>query len=326
MKDTHNSPACIEAFRHEFPDLRYALVIRDCERFEKNFNEYESLGTFQRSLDFNTRTGSIQRMLSFALSGELRPREAFPIRALRHSKFELYECFWTGRIETLELLDIETHLVEIDRCCNASDFLERSWARFDLCSLRLGVSFPVQVDGFAGNSFRQRPFETTLSTDTQERLNAGCFPSSVDKDADTLVLAPHQTTLWRSLELYLGVVGDGMHESRGMGRNVSNGVEANPNVEAKLAGLKPAERKAYSAFQYVAEKKEVTPKELKDEDAWDYLNSVGIEGTDALCDYKPPKLDTFTRYLTAARKAMGELKTQPKTCRGGRSIVKRSEI
>jgi hypothetical protein len=102
--------------------------------------------------------------------------------------------------------------------------------------------------------------------------------------------------------------------------------------EAAWCKLEPAVRKAYLAFQYVACQVEKRPEDLEDRDAHDWLKEHGINpdkgDLDDLTDYKPPKsLDTFRRYLSTARDALGENKYTPRAGRSrGPSVARGDEI
>jgi hypothetical protein len=99
--------------------------------------------------------------------------------------------------------------------------------------------------------------------------------------------------------------------------------------ETALRKLEPAVQKAYLAYQYAEGKAE---KRLEDREAYEWLRENGIDQDKGdpreLTGYEPPdNVETFQRYLSAARKALGENKYTP---RGGRkhgpSIVKGDEI
>jgi hypothetical protein len=102
--------------------------------------------------------------------------------------------------------------------------------------------------------------------------------------------------------------------------------------EAVLRQLEPAVRKAYRAFHHVASKVEKRPEDLEDRDAHDWLKENGIDPDKGdlgdLMDYKPPKsLDTFRRYLSTARDALGENKYTPRAGRSrGPSVARGDEI
>jgi hypothetical protein len=84
-----------------------------------------------------------------------------------------------------------------------------------------------------------------------------------------------------------------------------------------LAGLQPADRKAYLSFVYAEGK---VGKRLEDHEAHGWLEENGIDtdkgGMGELADYKLPVLDTWSRQL---RNARGPLKEQKYTRRAGRS-------
>ena len=90
-------------------------------------------------------------------------------------------------------------------------------------------------------------------------------------------------------------------------------------------------RKAYSAFQYAAEKNGVKPQDLTAPDAHKWLSENGIDqekgDVDILTDYKPPTPGTFQRYLSMALNGLDENKYTPRAGRpAGPSIVKGDEI
>ena len=107
----------------------------------------------------------------------------------------------------------------------------------------------------------------------------------------------------------------------------------------RIRKLKLSVRKAHFAFEYAARKKETKPEELEDHEAYKWLSVNGIPEDDPvyaeLDGYKgelegykpPPRFDTWTTYLTRARRALGEQKHTPRACRShGRSIVKADQI
>ena len=90
---------------------------------------------------------------------------------------------------------------------------------------------------------------------------------------------------------------------------------------AILSKLKPSVRKAYFAFEYAVSRK--GPK-LTVEAAFSWLKENGIDATHGdlgeLENYAvPDKLETFTRFLSTARKALGETKYSKR--RGGHPAV-----
>jgi len=95
-----------------------------------------------------------------------------------------------------------------------------------------------------------------------------------------------------------------------------------------LASLPRAARQAYLAFK-LAEAK--TEKELKDDEAYAYLDEHGIP-KDAgelgeLTDYELPGLDNWKRNLRTARSGLGEQKYTPRAGRPtGRSIVRGRQV
>jgi len=92
-----------------------------------------------------------------------------------------------------------------------------------------------------------------------------------------------------------------------------------------LQKMKNCHRMAYLSFQYAAMKLERIPEGLPDNDAWQYLNEYGIENAGELEGYALPLRDTYTDYLTKARKHLGVSKKRPRET-SGRSVVKRSEL
>ena len=92
-----------------------------------------------------------------------------------------------------------------------------------------------------------------------------------------------------------------------------------------LDSMKPSHRMAYLSFQHAAMKLERTPEGLTDNEAWEYLKGNGIENAGELDNYQLPMKDTYTDYLTKARRLLGESKKSPRA-NASRSVVKRSEI
>jgi hypothetical protein len=99
--------------------------------------------------------------------------------------------------------------------------------------------------------------------------------------------------------------------------------------EAVLGQMEPAVRKAYLAFQYA---ETMNGRRLEDREAHEWLRESGIDPDKGdlgeLTDYElPSSFETFRRYVTAARKPLGESKY---TRRGGRprgrSVVRGDEI
>ena len=91
------------------------------------------------------------------------------------------------------------------------------------------------------------------------------------------------------------------------------------NARPRLGAIKPAEKKAYFAYLYVAAKQG----NVDDREAHDFLTENGIkgQGLGELENYKPPSLETFRHYLAVARKATGESKYNRRRGRAGKSIV-----
>lgn len=104
--------------------------------------------------------------------------------------------------------------------------------------------------------------------------------------------------------------------------------DPNANRKEVLAGLQPADRKAYLAYQYA---ETMAEKLLKAHEAHKFLKEHGIDpdkdDTGELTDYEPRSLETWSRQVRKARHALGE---QRYTRRGGRatgrSIVSGREI
>jgi hypothetical protein len=103
-----------------------------------------------------------------------------------------------------------------------------------------------------------------------------------------------------------------------------------PNAKRKevLAGLQPADRKAYLAYQYA---ETMAEKRLQDREAYDWLHENGIDAgkgdVGELADYKLPVFDTWAKQLRNARKPLGEQKYTRRGGRNtGRSIVSEREI
>lgn len=99
-------------------------------------------------------------------------------------------------------------------------------------------------------------------------------------------------------------------------------VERDPK-ESTTSDLPKVERLAYLAAKYAEAK---LGRELKDREAWDYLHENGIEGADELNDYGLPMLNTFSDYLTRARRKLGESRYEKRGGRVGGSIVKQSDL
>jgi len=90
------------------------------------------------------------------------------------------------------------------------------------------------------------------------------------------------------------------------------------NNESQFDKLPRSQKLAYLAAEYA----EITlGKELKDKEAWDYLNNYGFGDYDHLNEYQLPSIDTFSTYLSRARKALGTRRYTRKHGRFGRSII-----
>lgn len=99
--------------------------------------------------------------------------------------------------------------------------------------------------------------------------------------------------------------------------------------ESVLRQLEPAVRKAYLAYRYA---ESCAERQLEDREAYDWLRENGFDqgkgDLGELTDYEiPGSLETFRRYLTAARKPLGESKyTRRGGRKHGRSITRGNEI
>jgi hypothetical protein len=99
--------------------------------------------------------------------------------------------------------------------------------------------------------------------------------------------------------------------------------------ETVLRELEPAIRKAYIAYQYA---ETMNGRELEDRKAYDWLHENGIDhrenGLGELMDYElPTSFETFKRYLTGARKTLGENKYTRRSGREhGGSVVTKNQI
>ena len=99
--------------------------------------------------------------------------------------------------------------------------------------------------------------------------------------------------------------------------------------KAAFGQLQPAVRKAYLAFQYA---ETMRGRRLEDREAHDWLKEDGIDqdklSAGELADYEvPTTFDTFRRYVTEARQALGESKHTRRAGRPtGRSIASGREI
>jgi len=131
------------------------------------------------------------------------------------------------------------------------------------------------------------------------------------------------TRLAESLREYLRWRGWRFHDS-----TQGQGAAPIPPREEVKRQLEPAVRKAYLALQYA---ESFAEKRLEDREAHSWLRDNGIDQGNGdlgeLTDYKLPSLETFRRYLSTARSALGENRY---TRRGGRkhggSIVSGNKI
>lgn len=93
--------------------------------------------------------------------------------------------------------------------------------------------------------------------------------------------------------------------------------DENYSLEETVSKMPKRFRLAYRAAEYAALK---SGKELKDREAFDWLEQNGFD------DYELPMYDTFTDYLTSARKETNEprkTRRQDRTCR---SVIRQSEL
>jgi hypothetical protein len=102
--------------------------------------------------------------------------------------------------------------------------------------------------------------------------------------------------------------------------------------QQKIANLPRAIRRAFLAFEAVARKKEKRLEDLEDHEALKLLKEEGVpddaDDRGELIDYKPPKsVETFRKYLSIARRALGELKYTSRRGRAhGKSIARQGQI
>lgn len=91
--------------------------------------------------------------------------------------------------------------------------------------------------------------------------------------------------------------------------------------------LQKCKRLAYRAFQFAESRLERT---LEDREAWEYLKEHGIpkdhDDLQDLHSYELPSFETFTTYLSHARRALDDLKYDKGNRRQSKSVVKQSEI
>ena len=109
--------------------------------------------------------------------------------------------------------------------------------------------------------------------------------------------------------------------------------EADPNTQRReiLERMKPAARRAYFSFHYVATRLERQPDRLQDREAYDWLKKNGIDADKGdvgeLSDYRLRAFGTWVRQLRKAREPLGEQKYTRRAGRDtGRSIVAGKEI
>ncbi|MGA2064184.1 MAG: hypothetical protein ABSG86_04415 [Thermoguttaceae bacterium] len=102
-----------------------------------------------------------------------------------------------------------------------------------------------------------------------------------------------------------------------------------PTRESVLRQLEPAVRKAYLAYQYV---ETANGRRMEDREAYEWLREYGIDqgkgDLGELTDYQlPDAFDTFRRYVTDARKPLGESKyTRREGRKHGGSVARQDEI
>lgn len=104
------------------------------------------------------------------------------------------------------------------------------------------------------------------------------------------------------------------HESKA--QSIVSG-DGKKELDAIVGSMEKRLKLAYLAAQYA---EQMNSKQLSDRQSFDWLKENGVEG------YTLPGFDTFTDYLTKARKHMGEQRKTPRAGRPNKSIVKQSEI
>ena len=143
---------------------------------------------------------------------------------------------------------------------------------------------------------------------------------------------PASGTALRTLQQSIEDLGGKPDPSEGNGGADSTpkqpAADLNIKKEEVLAGLEPADRKAYSAYQYA---ETMAEKRLQDREAYDWLKENGIDANKGdvgeLADYELPDFPTWTRQLRNARNPLGEQKYTRRAGRDtGRSIVTAKEI
>jgi hypothetical protein len=116
------------------------------------------------------------------------------------------------------------------------------------------------------------------------------------------------------------------------GADLARGEQSKTSVAAREIGLREltqAVLKAYLAYEYA---ESMAEKRLNDRDAHTWLreNGIGQDRGDVeeLADYEPPdSLETFQRYLSTARRLLGESKYNRRAGRAhGRSIARSGEV
>jgi hypothetical protein len=120
-------------------------------------------------------------------------------------------------------------------------------------------------------------------------------------------------------------------QNTGGGRVLPSGGEQSnePTDPAEiLKKLKSVERKAYFSYRFA---ESIAGIQLTDREAYERLREDGIPedrgDMGELTDYRLPDFDTWTRYLRAARKELGEQKYTPRHGRpSGGSVVHRDQI
>lgn len=122
---------------------------------------------------------------------------------------------------------------------------------------------------------------------------------------------------------------------QGEGRGGTGSAPGQPEIpsgatrEAVWGQLGPAVRKAYLAYQYA---ETMNGRRLEDREAYEWLKEHGFDqgkgDLGELTDYElPDSAETFTRYLTGARRSLGESKyTRRAGRKTGRSIAPKSAI
>jgi hypothetical protein len=106
-----------------------------------------------------------------------------------------------------------------------------------------------------------------------------------------------------------------------------NGGEDEGESAPPKTTMKPCERRAYLAWKYA---ESATGRQLTDREAHEYLQEYGIDtrhgDAGELADYDLPGLQSFSQYLTNARRAVGESKYSPRGGRRGRSTAPKNDL